>query len=69
VQDNVQAKTTSNNCAVRVVYIMLSAFLYNIYVLANATLARKLRLELQKSMIIATSLAKVIAVLFEFCCA
>ena len=32
VQDNVQAKTTSKNYAVRVAYIMLSTFLYNIWV-------------------------------------
>jgi len=48
VQDNVQAKTTSKNYTVRIVYIMLSTFLYNIWVLANVTLARKLRIKLEK---------------------
>lgn len=39
VQDKVQAKTASSNYAVRVVYIMLSTILYNIWVLANLMLA------------------------------
>ncbi len=39
VQDNVQAKTTSTNYAVRTVYLMLSIFLYNVWILANVTLA------------------------------
>jgi len=48
VQDNVQAKTTSKNYTVRAVYTMLSTFLYNIWVLANVTLSRKLRIEFKK---------------------
>lgn len=57
VQDNVQAKTTSKNYTVRVVYIMLSTILYNIWVLANATLARKLRIEFKKPKIKLSQLA------------
>jgi len=39
VQDNVQAKTTSTNYTVRTVYLMLSTFLYNVWVIANVILA------------------------------
>lgn len=39
VQDNVQAKTTSTNYTIRTVYLMLSIFLYNIWILANVMLA------------------------------
>jgi hypothetical protein len=39
VQDNVQAKTTSTNYTVRTVYLMLSIFLYNVWILANVMLA------------------------------
>jgi putative transposase len=42
VQDNVQAKTTSTNYTVRTVYLMLSIFLYNVWVLLNAIMAGKL---------------------------
>jgi hypothetical protein len=48
VQDNVQAKTTSKNFTVRVVYIMLSTFLYNIWVLANVALEGKMRVYSKK---------------------
>jgi putative transposase len=48
MQDNVQAKTTSKSYTVRVVYIMLSTFLYNIWVLANLVFARRLGVELKK---------------------
>ena len=48
VQDGVQAKTTSGNFSVRVVYTMLSTILYNVWVLANALLAKKLHVELGK---------------------
>jgi len=57
VQDNVQAKTASPNYAVRVVYVMLSTFLYNIWVYANVILARKLRMELKKPRIKLSQLA------------
>lgn len=45
VQDNVQAKTTSTDYTVRTVYLMLSIFLYNVWVLANAIQARELGIE------------------------
>jgi hypothetical protein len=45
VQDNVQAKTTSMNYTIRTVYLMLSIFLYNLWVLANAILAYSLDIE------------------------
>lgn len=51
VQDNVQAKTTSKNFTVRVVYVMLSTILYNIWIYANVALARKLRITPEKPMI------------------
>jgi hypothetical protein len=57
VQDNVQTKTTSKNYTVRVAYIMLSTFLYNIWVLANVALARKLHIELKKPRIKLSQLA------------
>lgn len=57
VQDNVQAKTTSKNFAVRTVYIMLSTILYNVWVLANVLLAMKLRIEADKPRIKLSQLA------------
>jgi len=51
VQDSVQAKTTSSNLTVRVVYMMLSTFLYNIWVLGNVVFARKLGVELERPFI------------------
>jgi hypothetical protein len=42
VQDNVQAKTTSADYTIRTVYLMLSVFLYNVWILANAILAESL---------------------------
>ena len=48
VQDGVQAKTTSTNLTVRVVYTLLSTFLYNIWVLANVVFARKRGIELKR---------------------
>ena len=57
VQDNVQAKTTSSNFTVKVVYTMLSTFLYNIWVLGNAVFARKLGLDLGKPKIKLSQLA------------
>ena len=57
VQDNVQAKTTSKSFTVRVVYIMLSTFLYNIWVLANAALIKTLREDFKKPKIKLSQLA------------
>ena len=49
MQDNVEAKTTSTNRAVRVVYTLMSTFVYNIWVLANIVFAGSLRVELKRS--------------------
>jgi hypothetical protein len=57
VQDNVQAKTTSKSYTVRVAYVMLSTFLYNIWVLGNVVLAKELRVGLQKPRIKFSQLA------------
>lgn len=47
VQDGVQAKTTSTDYTVRTIYLMLSIFLYNVWVLANVILADGLDVELK----------------------
>ena len=57
VQENVQAKTASKNYTVRVVYVMLSTFLYNIWILANAAIAKKLRGDFRKPKIKLSQLA------------
>ncbi len=48
MQDNVEAKTTSVNPTVRVVYTLLSTFVYNIWVYANAVCAKLLRTEFKR---------------------
>lgn len=48
MQDTVEAKTTSTNRTVRVVYTMMSTFMYNIWVLANVAFADNLRVELRR---------------------
>lgn len=50
-QDNVQAKTTSGHFSVRIVYTILSKILYNIWVLANVMVAKKLHIEPAKPLI------------------
>lgn len=57
VQDGVQAKTTSGSYTVRVVYTMLSTILYNIWVLANVRLARRLGVEFKRPRIKLSQLA------------
>jgi hypothetical protein len=51
LQDDVQAKTTSDNFSIRVVYTMLSTILYNIWVLANIVVAKRLHIEPKKPII------------------
>jgi len=58
VQDNVQAKTTSTNYTVRMVYLMLSIILYNVWMLANIILANNLGVDLIKPMMKLSQLAK-----------
>ena len=51
MQDCVQAKTTSTHSTVRVVYVTLSTFLYNIWVLCNVVFARRFGLVLDRPFI------------------
>jgi len=57
VQDNVQAKTTSKSFTVRVVYVMLSTFLYNVWVLGNVVLCSKLGVDSERPRIKLSHLA------------
>ncbi|XHH10039.1 MAG: transposase [Candidatus Bathyarchaeia archaeon] len=49
MHDAVEAKTTSTNRTVRVVYTLMSTFVYNVWVLANVVFAKMLRVELKRS--------------------
>ena len=48
MQDVVEAKTTSINRTVRIVYTLLSTFVYNIWVLANVVFAGVLEVDHNK---------------------
>ncbi len=65
VQDNVQAKTTSTDYTVRTVYLMLSIFLYNVWMLANVMHADSLGMELAKPVVKLSQLVKFFTVLIE----
>jgi hypothetical protein len=65
VQDNVQAKTTSTDYTVRTVYLMLSIFLYNVWMLVNVMHADSLGMELEKPVVKLSQLAKFFTLLIE----
>ena len=58
VQDNVQAKTTSTDYTVRTVYLMLSIFLYNLWVLANVIEAQDIGIEPEEPLMKLSQMAK-----------
>jgi len=57
VQDNVQAKTTSVNYKLRLLYQMVSVLLYNIWHYANFLLCRALQREFVRPVLLLTRLA------------
>ncbi len=65
VQDNVQAKTTSTDYTVRTVYLMLSIFLYNVWMLANVMYAQGLGLELAKPVMKLSQMVKFFSMWIE----
>ena len=65
VQDNVQARTTSTNYTIRTVYLMLSIFLYNLWVLANAILAHSLGIEPKEPLMKLSHMVKFFTVWIE----
>jgi len=57
VQDNVQAKTTSTNYKLRLLYQMTSVFLYNVWHYANFLLCRVLKKAFDRPLLALTHLA------------
>jgi len=57
VQDNVQAKTTSTNYKLRLIYQMTSVLLYNVWHYANFLLCRALKKPFDKPLLSLTRLA------------
>lgn len=65
IQDNVQAKTTSTDYTVRTVYLMLSIFLYNVWMLANVVLSDSLGIELKNPVMKLSRLVKFFSMWIE----
>jgi IS4 transposase len=57
VQDNAQAKTTSTNYKIRLLYQMVSVLLYNVWHYANFLLCRALKAQFGRSLLKLTRLA------------
>lgn len=58
VQNTIEAKTTSPNYTVRLIYQMLSIIIYNIWQLANIILARELMVKLSRPLIKITDMVR-----------
>ncbi len=65
VQDNVQAKTTSTDYTVRMTYLMLSIFLYNVWMLANVIMADNLGAELKNPVMKLSQMVKLFSMWIE----